>query len=120
TLVFASGLAQAAAADAVRQAMLKLGPEERAHQACVIKGIEELRRTKKLPGADRLKTGIFKPAAFDGKMVAASGGAVRAKDHWYALKFTCGVTADQMQATSFNYELGAAIPEAKWEELGLW
>lgn len=120
TLVLASGLAQAAAADSVRQAMLKLDPQERAHQACVIKGIEELRRAKKLPGADRLKTGIFKPAAFDGTTVAASGGAVRAKDHWYALKFTCAVTPDQMQATSFTYELGAEIPEAKWDELGLW
>ena len=120
TLVCAVGLANTAAADAIRQAMLKLNPEERAHQACVIKGIEELRRGKKLPGADRLKTGIFKPAAFNGTTVAASGGAVRAKDHWYSLKFTCAVTADQMQATSFTYELGAEIPEVEWDDLGLW
>jgi hypothetical protein len=30
------------------------------------------------------------------------------------------VTSDQMKATSFTYELGAEIPEAKWEDLGLW
>jgi hypothetical protein len=30
------------------------------------------------------------------------------------------VTPDQMKATSFTYELGAEIPEAKWEDLGLW
>ena len=120
TLALVLGSAGPAAADPVQQAMLKLGPEERAHQACVIKGIEEIRRSKRLPGADRLKTGIFKPAAFDGKIVAATGGAVRAKDHWYALKFNCAVTPDQMKATSFTYELGAEIPEAKWEDLGLW
>jgi hypothetical protein len=113
-------LSETATAGPVEQAMLKLGPEERAHQACVIKGIDELRRGKRLPQADRLKTGIFKPAAFDGTVVAAAGGAVRAKDHWYALKFTCAVTPDQMKATSFTYELGAEIPEAKWDELGLW
>ncbi len=119
-LALVLGSAGPAAADAVQQAMLKLGPEERAHQACVIKGIDEIRRNKSLPQADRIKTGILKPAAFDGKTVAASGGAVRAKDHWYALKFTCAVTPDQMKATAFTYELGAEIPEAKWEDLGLW
>ena len=30
------------------------------------------------------------------------------------------LTPDQMKATSFTYELGAEIPEAKWEDLGLW
>lgn len=120
TIGLLSVLSNAAVAGPVEQMMLKLGPEERAHQACVIKGIDELRRAKRLPGADRLKTGIFKPAAFDGTTVAATGGAVRAKDHWYALKFTCAVTPDQMKATSFTYELGGLIPEEKWDELGLW
>jgi len=120
TLALVLDFAGPAAADPVQQAMLKLGPEERAHQACVIKGIEELRRGKRLPQADRLKTGIFKPAAFNGTTVAATGGAVRANSHWYALKFTCAVTPDQMKATSFAYELGAEIPEAEWDELGLW
>jgi len=120
TLALVIGCAAPAAADAVQQAMLKLSPEERAHQACVIKGIDEIRRNKTLAKADRLKTGIFKPAAFDGKIVAASGGAVRANSHWYALKFTCAVTPDQMKATSFAYELGKEIPEVEWDELGLW
>jgi hypothetical protein len=97
-----------------------LDPEERAHQACIIKGIDEFRRTKRLPGVDRLKTSIFKRALFDGKSVIAKGAAVRASGHWYALTFTCGVTDDQMRATSFTFELGREIPEAEWEDHGLW
>jgi hypothetical protein len=120
TLAFLTSVSSTAQAGPVEQAMLKLSPEERAHQACVIKGIDELRRAKRLPGADRVKTGILSPAVFDGTTVSAKGGAVRAKDHWYALKFTCAVTPDQMKATSFTYEIGAEIPEAKWDELGLW
>jgi hypothetical protein len=104
----------------IEQQLGKLDPEERAHQVCVIKGVDTIRRDGKLPKADRLKTSITKRAAFTGTQVAAKGGAVRAKSHWYALTFKCDVTPDQMKALSFTYEIGAEIPEAKWEDLGLW
>jgi hypothetical protein len=107
-------------ASTLEEALKKLGPEERAHQACVIKGLDTLRRDRHLPQADRLKTGIAGAAVFDGTVVTAKGGAVRAKGHWYALKFICNVTNDQMKATSFTYELGQEIPETKWEAYGLW
>jgi hypothetical protein len=45
---------------------------------------------------------------------------VRAKSHWYSVKFKCDVTPDQMKALSFTYEIGPEIPEAKWDDLGLW
>jgi hypothetical protein len=85
-----------------------------AHQACSIKGVDTLRRDKRLPGADRIKTRVTGAAALDGSVVTGKGGAVRAKGRWYALKFTCTVTADRMKAVSFTYELGQEIPEAKW------
>jgi len=97
-----------------------LDPEERANQVCVIRGIDTIRRDGKLPKADRLKPAIQGRAAFDGKQVATKHGAIRARDHWYALKFTCDVSADQMKALSFKYELGSEIPEDSWEDLGLW
>lgn len=100
--------------------MKKLDPEERAHQACILKGIAAVRADKKLPGADRMKTSIFGRAEYTGTQVKAKGGAVRAKDHWYALSFDCMVTADQMKATAFKYELGKEIPKEQWEDLGLW
>ena len=119
-LTLASGT-QTAWADASMDRVLKeLQPEERAHQVCNLRGIDAIRKGSHLRGVDRVTTTIQKPAVFKDNVVTAKGGAVRAKNHWYFLDFTCTVTADQMRAKSFNYKLGGEIPEAKWEDYGLW
>jgi hypothetical protein len=111
----------AAYADESMDRVLKeLEPEERAHQVCNLRGIDAVRKGSHLRGVDRVTTSILKPAAFKDNVVIAKGGAVRAKNHWYMLDFKCAVTADQMKATSFEFQLGDEIPEAKWEEYGLW
>jgi hypothetical protein len=110
----------ATAAGSIDAQLAKLDPEERAHQVCVIKGLDIIRREGKLPGADLMKTGIFGRAVFAGDVVTAKGGAVRAHNRWYKLKFSCNVTIDRMKATAFTYELGAEIPQAQWDDLGLW
>ena len=96
----------AAQAGSINDQLMKLDPEERAHQVCVIKGIDTIRREGKLPKADRLKTSITGRAAYTGTQVATKGGAVRARSHWYGLQFKCDVTADQMKALTFTYEIG--------------
>jgi hypothetical protein len=119
TLLFSAAPSLSAAS--LKETLMRLDPEERAHQACILKGIDAVRAAKVLPGADRMKTSIFGRADFDGKShVVAKGGAVRAKQHWYRLAFDCTVTADQMTATAFSYQLGAEIPKTEWETLGLW
>ena len=107
-------------AASMNDVMMKLEPEERAHQACILRGIDTINRSKKLKGVDRLKTSILSRATFDGTTVVAKGGAVRADHQWYALKFTCAVGKDQLKATSFDYETGAPIPKTRYEDLGLW
>jgi hypothetical protein len=98
----------------------ELEPEERAHQACNLRGIDAVRKVAHLKGVDRITPSIFNPAKFKDNIVTAKGGAVRAHDHWYHLDFTCAVTADQMKATSFDFKLGEEIPQDKWEDFGLW
>jgi predicted outer membrane repeat protein len=98
----------------------KLDPEERAHQACSLRGLDAIRKGSHLKGIDRIKTSSRSHATFKNNVVTANGGAVRAHHHWYSLKYTCTVTADQMRATSFNYKLGPEIPEDEWENYGLW
>jgi hypothetical protein len=118
-VLFLSTLSARAAS--FEETMKKLDPEERAHQACILKGIAAVRADKTVPGADRMKTSIFGRAEFDGTThVTAKGGAVRTKDHWYRLAFDCTVTPDQMRATAFSYQLGTEIPKEEWEDLGLW
>jgi Domain of Unknown Function (DUF930) len=109
-----------ATAGSIKDQLAKLDPEERAHQACVIKGIDTIKHDRKLPGAEGMKTSIFGRASFTGEVVTAKGGAVRAHNRWYKLAFNCTVTADQMKATAFTYEIGAEVPQDKWEDLGLW
>jgi hypothetical protein len=109
-----------ASAGSLEESFLKLPPEERARQACIVKGIDQIRRDRRLGRADRLKTSILNPAELDGTVVTAKGAAVHAKDRWYSLTFTCAVSNDLLKATSFTYEIGPEIPREKWEDLGLW
>ncbi len=109
-----------ASAGAFEDALAKLTPEFRAHQVCILRGLSTVKRERALRGADRMKTSIFSPAAFDGKKLVAKGGAVRAAGHWYALSFACDLTPDSMKATSFSFTLGGEVPARDWERLGLW
>lgn len=120
TFLFLSLSSGLTAAGTLEDSLLKLEPEERSHQACIAKGIDEINRANKKLRVDRLKTSIFSRAKFDGVTVTAPGGAFRAKSHWYKLKFTCNVNDNQTKATTFVYELGPEIPKENWEELGLW
>jgi len=115
------GAGHMAEAGSLERALLKLSPEERAHQACVVRGLEAVRRgEKRLREADRLMPDTFKRAEFDGSVVSAKGAAVRARDHWYALSFVCTVSDDQMKALAFTYKIGAEVPRENWDDLGLW
>jgi hypothetical protein len=120
TLALSVSAPAAGFAGGFENSLAKLTPEFRSHQACILKGLTVLRRDKALRRADRMKTSIFRPAVLDGTKLTASGGAVRAGGQWYALSFACDLSKDWMKATSFTYTLGAPIPKADWERLGLW
>jgi hypothetical protein len=104
----------------MEQSLMKLDPQERAHQACVAKGLEVVRRDKRLVHADRLVPDVLKRAQFADGVVHAKGAAVRTGKHWYALSFECAVTSDQLKATSFTFNLGDEIPPDTWDDVGLW
>lgn len=111
----------AALADASMDRVLqKLDPEERAHQACSLRGLDAIRKATRLKAIDRLKSSSRSLATFKDNVVTANGAALRAQHRWYALKYTCAVSDDQMKAKTFDFQLGAEIPEDKWEDFGLW
>lgn len=110
----------AAAAGSMEDLLAKLAPEERAHQACILRGFDIARKDARLRGADRMKTSIFGRAVLAGTTLNANGGAVRVKGHWYAMSFSCTLTSDLLKATTFSYNLGKEIPKPRWDDLGLW
>jgi hypothetical protein len=123
--LFVAGTAMVASsavfADASMDRILqKLEPEERAHQACSLRGLDAIRKGTRLKAIDRLKTSSRSLATFKDNVVMANGAALRAGHKWYALKYKCTVTDDQMKAKTFDFQLGAEIPEDKWEDFGLW
>lgn len=109
-----------ATAAGIESSLAKLEPEERSHQACILKGLRDVARNPKLRGADRMKTSIFIPAVLNAATLTAPGGAVRVKGHWFRLAFACTLTQDYMKATTFTFDLGAEIPKDAWDRLGLW
>jgi hypothetical protein len=120
TVLYACALPVVAVAGSFDAALRKLEPEERSHQACIIKGLETVHRDGRLGDADRMKTSIFSRAVLNGTLLTAKGGAVRANNRWYALSFTCNLTTDFMRATSFTFQLGSEVPKQRWDEYGLW
>ncbi len=119
-LALAAGTRIAFADASMDRVLKELEPEERAHQVCNLRGIDAVRKGSHLKGVDRVTTTTQSPALFKDNVVVAKSGAVRAKNRWYFLDFTCAVTTDQMRATSFKYTLGGEIPEDKWQDYGLW
>jgi hypothetical protein len=111
---------QAASASSMQRILAKLAPEERAHQACAIKGLPIVKKDPRLRRADRIKSSILSRAVLAGTHLDAKGGAIRAGGHWYAVSYTCELSADYMQAQTFSFQVGKEIPEARWDELGLW
>jgi hypothetical protein len=120
TALYACALPVVAVAGSFDDALRKLEPEERSHQACIIKGLETVHRDGRLGDADRMKTSIFSRAVLSRTVLTAKGGAVRANKRWYALSFTCNLTTDFMRATSFTFQLGSEVPKQRWNEYGLW
>lgn len=120
-LIGLGGVGPAWAASSVDRALMKLDPEERAHQVCAIKGLETVRRRdKRLTKADRLMPDTFKRALFEDNVVTAKGAAVRSDKHWYALTFRCTVSSDQLKAVDFDFEIGDEVPRERWDDVGLW
>lgn len=109
-----------AGAASLEDSFEKLPDEERARQVCIVLGIEKIRKDKRVAKADRVKTSIFSQASFADNTVSTKGGAVRSNSQWYHLAFTCHLDDDLKHAKDFTFEIGTLIPEADWEDLGLW
>ena len=66
-----------AVAATFEQSLAKLAPEERAHEACALKGLETMRKDARLRKADRVKSSTLQRASLKGTTLVAKEGAVR-------------------------------------------
>jgi Domain of Unknown Function (DUF930) len=99
----------------------KLEPRTRAMQVCSLAGLGAFARDKKLrPKPDRVVINAGGEPKIDAASVSGAKAAVRSGSRWYAFAFTCKLNDTGTKAASFTYDLGAEIPKAQWEKLGLW
>ncbi len=98
----------------------RLEPTTRMMQVCDIKAAQELRRSAQFSKVDRVIVDAMENPDIEGGTVEGKGGAFRENGRWYRMEFKCTLTPDQKSALSFEYTAGDEIPEARWEEYGLW
>jgi hypothetical protein len=108
------------ATDAHFQAMLKqLDPDTRLDQICAAEAMDRVGREGKTYRPERAVTDATAPAIVKDNTLRSAGGAFRSKGHWYQVSFTCKTSPDHMEVLSFDYRIGAPIPEDKWASYGL-
>ena len=99
----------------------KLDPTTRFEQLCDMEAMQRIGRSKSNPyKPDRALTAAVSEAVVTGDTMKGKGGAFRHRKQWYQFSFTCTVSPDRMKIKSFDFQVGAEIPESKWEDYGLW
>jgi hypothetical protein len=108
-------------ADSRFEAMLKrIDPSERLEQACDYAAVTKISRDKNPYHPDRAMIDTLAPPRVTGDTMKGAGGAFRSGGRWYQFSFTCQATPDRLKVLRFDYQVGAVIPEDKWDKLGLW
>jgi len=107
-------------AEKFEKMLMEIDPAERFIQVCSLAAAEHISKDKIPYKADRAVMDASAPAKVDGDKMTGDGAAFRSKGDWYQFSFSCEASPDHLKVLSFNYQVGAKIPEEKWETLGLW
>lgn len=100
--------------------LARLDPQTRLEQMCDYEAMTRIGRRGQPYRPDRAKSDVVTPPRRLGDTLAGTGGAFRSDGHWYQFSFTCKTSPDHLRVLSFDYQVGAMIPEAKWNGYGLW
>lgn len=96
-----------------------LDPTTRLEQLCDFTALTRIDKDKTFR-ADRAIGNALVDTKVTADTIEAKGAAFRSRGKWYQFAFTCRATPDHMKVLSFDYQLGAEIPEDKWQSYGLW
>jgi len=114
-------VAQAVAADGRFEKSLKmLDPSERLEQLCDYTAMAQIRKDDRKFRPERAVANAMAQPKVSGDTIKASGGAFRSRKKWFALSYDCTATPDHMAIVSFQYTIGAEIPETQWASYGLY
>lgn len=97
-----------------RRKMATFAPDERVVQLCNLEALEQVHRWKASLDPDLLSPYATADLKQSGHSIEADGGAFRAGNHWFAIRFTCRVADDYGSVAAFAFKVGDEIPREKW------
>lgn len=115
-----AGMPCVAADSHFEQLLRRLDPGTRLEQLCDFAAIQQIDRDRNSFHPDRAVGNALIDSKVKADTIEAKGAAFRSGGKWYQFAFTCRASPDHMKVLSFEYQIGAAIPEDKWESYGLW
>lgn len=101
------------------KSLARLAPNARLEQLCDYTAMKRIRAGSHYR-PDRAVSYAIRRGTIRGNTLVAKGAAFRSRHRWYHLSYTCKTTADRMQVVSFEFHVGAEIPESEWAEYDLW
>lgn len=112
--------APASADERFEHSLKKLAPGERLVQLCDYTVMQRIRKDAPKFRPDHAVADATRQAVVANNTVIAEGGAFRSQGKWYGFTYACSASPEDLKVLSFNYKIGAEIPEAKWAGYGLW
>lgn len=104
---------------AARRAMQSLDPEERIIQLCDTEAMEQVHRWRSDFAPDSIVAYATEDPRLFEKTLRADGAAFHSRGNWYAMRFSCDVSADGATVLAFAFRVGKPIPRADWSGYGL-
>jgi hypothetical protein len=109
-----------AAENRLDRSLQMLAPSERLEQLCDFTAMTRIRKDSGAFRPDRAVANATADPQNRDDTIVAQGAAFRSRGKWYALSYVCKGAPDHMSVLTFNYKIGAEIPEAKWASDNLW
>jgi hypothetical protein len=102
-----------------RRLLATLDDTERMIQLCGLEAMEQVRAWRGTFRPTAVVAYAMAEAAVSGDRVDAGGAAFRSGGSWYAIRFRCRLRPDHASVAAFEFKVGDAVPEEKWETLNL-
>ncbi|TWF49786.1 uncharacterized protein DUF930 [Neorhizobium alkalisoli] len=102
-----------------RASLQQLSGADRLEQICNLEAMEQVRAWNADYRPDAVVAYAMAESRLSGRTVDAPGAAIRSKKRWYAISYTCTTAATTEEVVSFEFEMGAEIPEDQWAEHSL-
>lgn len=108
-----------AASRQTRLALRTLAADTRIEQLCGLEAMEQVHAWRRDFQPDRIVVYAMGEPTMTGNLFEANGAAFRSHALWYAVKFSCELTADHARVAGFAFAVGEPVPRDRWEDHGL-